>query len=288
MSQQMKHIKTSLETTDDGKGEDIQQGQMYAKNSMDRFGDDLCQLLMSYLSLEDRFQLECVSKQFQRTVFGSVVQITFNDNLCKRLKIGRIFFEKLSEIAIKCSNIETIKCREIQSPQVLNIFRDNCRHLREISCNLETVNDCWSREFGPLVTRVDYFTNKESLIHCHRLSRLKANHLDDVFDTTSGQLLVKNLKHFKFSFGEPEGRDLLKRFIAANKSINIIEILTYNQQDFGILSGFPELRELSLLSVHYDNSIVDSLRTIGVNCKQLKRLSLRASQLGAFQYHRKG
>ncbi|CAG2108735.1 unnamed protein product [Medioppia subpectinata] len=65
----------SLEITDDGNEDNRQQAQIYALNSMDRFGDDLCQLLLSYLSLEDRFRLELVSKQFQRTFIDSFVKI---------------------------------------------------------------------------------------------------------------------------------------------------------------------------------------------------------------------
>ncbi|CAG2166439.1 unnamed protein product [Oppiella nova] len=40
--------------------------QIYSKDSLDRFGDDLCQHLLSYLSFEDRFTYECLSKQWQR------------------------------------------------------------------------------------------------------------------------------------------------------------------------------------------------------------------------------
>ncbi|CAG2101382.1 unnamed protein product, partial [Medioppia subpectinata] len=85
MTQQMKHKKTSLETTDDGNEDNIQQPQIYAKDSLDRFGDDLCALLLSYLPLEDRFRWECVSKQFQRTVFWSAVDITLSDRFMQRI-----------------------------------------------------------------------------------------------------------------------------------------------------------------------------------------------------------
>ncbi|CAG2122349.1 unnamed protein product, partial [Medioppia subpectinata] len=77
MAQQMKHLKTSLATSDEEEG-DIQQPQIYAKDSMDRFGDDMCGLLLSYLTFKDRFRCESVSKQFQRTVFGSVFHVTLH------------------------------------------------------------------------------------------------------------------------------------------------------------------------------------------------------------------
>ncbi|CAG2118393.1 unnamed protein product, partial [Medioppia subpectinata] len=39
------------------------------RQSMDRFCDDLCQLVLSYLSLEERFRYEEVSKQWQRVIY---------------------------------------------------------------------------------------------------------------------------------------------------------------------------------------------------------------------------
>ncbi|CAG2110249.1 unnamed protein product [Medioppia subpectinata] len=46
----MKHLMTSLETTDDGNDEKRQQSQIFAKDSLDRFGDDLFEILLSYIS----------------------------------------------------------------------------------------------------------------------------------------------------------------------------------------------------------------------------------------------
>ncbi|CAG2106893.1 unnamed protein product [Medioppia subpectinata] len=47
----------------------------YIRDSMDRFGDDLCQLLLSYLSLEERFRYEEVSKQWQRVIYETQYEI---------------------------------------------------------------------------------------------------------------------------------------------------------------------------------------------------------------------
>ena len=42
----------------------------YRRDSFDdRFCDDFCEDILQYLSLEDKFRLELVSKQFQRIVF---------------------------------------------------------------------------------------------------------------------------------------------------------------------------------------------------------------------------
>ncbi|CAG2107735.1 unnamed protein product [Medioppia subpectinata] len=38
----------------------------YSKDSFDRFGDDLCEELLSFLTFEDRFRYECISRQWHR------------------------------------------------------------------------------------------------------------------------------------------------------------------------------------------------------------------------------
>ena len=44
----------------------------YRRDSFsDRFRDDLSEVILQYLSLNDKLKLECVSKQFQRTAFIS-------------------------------------------------------------------------------------------------------------------------------------------------------------------------------------------------------------------------
>ena len=40
----------------------------YNVNSFDRFGDDLCELIISYLTIKEKIVFESVSKQWQRLV----------------------------------------------------------------------------------------------------------------------------------------------------------------------------------------------------------------------------
>ncbi len=46
-------------------------------DSFDRFSDDLCQLLLSYLSISDKTRLECVSKQWKSLIFNNQKLIVF-------------------------------------------------------------------------------------------------------------------------------------------------------------------------------------------------------------------
>ncbi|CAG2107300.1 unnamed protein product [Medioppia subpectinata] len=271
MTQEVTQMMESLETTDDGNGDNRQQSKTYAKYSMDRFGDDMCGLILSYLSFKDRFRLECVSKQFQRTVFDSVIDININDRLIRQIQRTTIT-QTIATIATKCPNIETIdlrgmfiKCEHI--PEVLRLFRDNCLNLREVYCNLRSNTAQLYQQFGPLVTRIE----------CNDLS-------DTVVDTTSGQQLVNNLKTFSFHFYYPNDTQLLSAFVAHNqclKSVDFKEMyIDLNDtipEMCGQLSRLTQLRELSLrLGIMNSKTLVanQSLRTIGENCKQLQRLSL--------------
>ncbi|CAG2110628.1 unnamed protein product [Medioppia subpectinata] len=289
MAQQLTQMMASLETTDGC--EDRQQAKIYAKNSMDRFGDDLCALLLSYLSFEDRVRCECVSKQFRRTVFGSVVRIDINDRLIEQM-LKTTLIETLATIAIKCPNIETIDCRGMWSkkirehiPEVLAIFRDNCHHLRHIYTNLWQNSGQTMPTIGPLVTRIDVtndYIDTQSLTHCHRLSHLRVNTIDQVFDT-SGQLLAQNLHKFELNCCSDNYYHRLSAFVAHNLSLKCLDI-SYHKSETrdslmeicGQLSQLTQLRELNLVLeiIGGQNLLTDSLRTIGVNCKQLKRLSL--------------
>ncbi|CAG2117504.1 unnamed protein product, partial [Medioppia subpectinata] len=181
MTQPTKHSKTSLETKDNSNGNN-KQPQMYAKNSMDRFGDDLCALLLSYLSIKDRFQCECVSKQFQRTVFENAVDITFKDTFIFKTYHRNEFKTRFfTTIARKCPNIQTIDCRGIYKtyvikfPHFLDIFRDNCRHLRDIYCDLMPETEQWIHSYGSLITRVRKLEgfSRNLMLGCKRLSHIE-------------------------------------------------------------------------------------------------------------------
>ncbi|CAG2180427.1 unnamed protein product, partial [Oppiella nova] len=52
-----------------------------AKDSFSRFGDDLCEELLSLLSIEDSFRCQCVCLQWRRSVFRRKSQLELNDQL---------------------------------------------------------------------------------------------------------------------------------------------------------------------------------------------------------------
>ena len=49
--------------------------EIYSKDSFERFGDDLTELVLSYISFEDCFHYKCVSKQWKRLIFNISVDL---------------------------------------------------------------------------------------------------------------------------------------------------------------------------------------------------------------------
>ncbi|CAG2120048.1 unnamed protein product, partial [Medioppia subpectinata] len=200
MAQQLTQMMASLDTIDVGEEADRQQPKTYAKDSMDRFGDDLCGLILSYLPLKHRFPLECVSKQFRRKVFESVVDIKIRNQLFGlKGNTSADIIGVLERVAEKCPNIQLIDFQSRKGSDALHMFptiSHKFPHLREIYSGLSDNSDQWLPVLAPLITRDE--CNVYSVDHCHRLSHLETALLNYVFDSTSDELLVKNLQHFKF------------------------------------------------------------------------------------------
>src|SRR5882757_9040973 len=89
---------------------------IYSKESFDRFGDDLIELVLSYIPFEDSFQYKCVSKQWKRLVFNKqnklIIKIVFCFNKSKikfiREEDNEYKFRAIEEIFKNCPNITSI------------------------------------------------------------------------------------------------------------------------------------------------------------------------------------
>ena len=91
--------------------------KVYAKNSMDRFGDDLTEEVLQYLTFEDKIRLECVSEQWQRCVFNKKFVLDTNyprdnrfwNSLMKVIKSKRQTEVQITESLLKkCPNIKNV------------------------------------------------------------------------------------------------------------------------------------------------------------------------------------
>ena len=105
----------------------------YLKDSMDRFGDDLTEEVLQYLTFDDKIRLECVSKQWQRCVYQRqyVIDIdVFNryNNQNQLHGLFRRFYDerqsdeqRLVSVVKKCPNITKVILRRVSRSGVFAI-----------------------------------------------------------------------------------------------------------------------------------------------------------------------
>ena len=133
------------------------QMKVYAKNSFDRFGDDLTELILQYLTFEDKVRLECVSKQWRRLVFNKqfVIEIldaeyhekvnklhefwdskkryNSSEKLYKFGYNGRELNVKAFESVLKkCPNIKKLNVELKGNNQVLSMIGQYCPNIKSL------------------------------------------------------------------------------------------------------------------------------------------------------------
>ena len=105
---------------------------------MDRFGDDLCEVLLSYLNVNDKYRLDCISKQWKRCIHQKENYLKFgSDNGLKISLLDLIIYPKILEKFKKIyENIQIVEFATnffIKSP-ILELFP----HLKEVIISFQT------------------------------------------------------------------------------------------------------------------------------------------------------
>jgi F-box domain len=147
------------------------------RQSMDRLNDDCVGLVLSYLSLQDKFRLECVSKQWKRKMFLYVDRVKIILKDLEPIKVGigsykreydfylsdcspmtSIPNEKSDEvfqvIFAKCENIETVEFESFNSKEFCHKLRTN--QINDTRRDIESVlaiiaNDCHGLSYFRLI-----------------------------------------------------------------------------------------------------------------------------------------
>ena len=282
--------------------------KVYPKNSFDRFGDDLTELIASYLWFEDKVHLECVSKQWRRLVFNKQfgIELTsnrFNSNKNKNcLKFLRLLYRgnqlTIQSILKKCPNIVHVKIDlEQVSSQVLSLIVHYCHRIKSLTycCYIER-NDInvlsffriYGHKLEELIISDAYKTTIEEILKfCPNLKKLEIPYK---------LILFKENKKFppklqEFSFGvhciQIYSEDVIKMKIWVNKLRKTLKTLNLKllyltaeelKTSVECIARFENLTQLTLeISPAYSESeltIDDCLSLIGQKCNKILKLDL--------------
>ena len=274
--------------------------KVYDKNSFDRFGDDLTEEILQYMTLEDKIRLECVSKQWMRCVFNKqyVIEIEIRYKRTKQIYFTsmslpptkkRSYEVYLESLLKKCSNIRKISIGPTINSSVLSLIGRYCPNIKSLIIWDEysyEENMSFFRMYGHKLEELDLNGDdkviKDYLRYCPNLKKILISEYSIICEEDEQYLpklvrigileissnYLKNLDIFSNKY-----RKTMKTLNIGINNMNAKELKTCIEY----ISRFENLKELKLRINCSKNTepIDDCLSLIGQKCKKLLKLDLR-------------
>ena len=273
--------------------------KVYAKDSMDRFGDDLTEEILQYMTLEDKIKLECVSKQWKRCVFQRQFVIEMNwyssrrHNLLNKLADNRTVDEKaLESVLKKCQNIMSVRLGMTIESEVLALFGRYCPRLKfsnQIDYGFEHPRGFqFLRIYGhKLEQNLITVANKDFLKLCPNLRSVDVSDISLLLDESQEflpkieQILV--IQYFITPEEVKEINILVHKYRQSLKTLDL-DIGGFNEEELkSFIECISRFENLQSLTLDFDlmkttEPIDDCLSLIGQKCNKLLNLYLRIDE----------
>ena len=254
----------------------------------DRVCDDLCDIILLHLPLEAKLKLECVSKQFQRSILLSKLDyktITQKKFTQRREKLEKLFkkFPYFSEINLGKGEHNT---PEHLSDELIEMIIKNCNHLthilirNEVSIGMYAQRKLFKR-FGQQLISLTIMNENIVFSKATNIEELSLNSIDSQLS----QIEFKRLKKFSVLMLKPEDMDELDKFIEKNvKTLKHLDINSLSPDDSEndmkrLMTIIAKAKNLVHLGIIIwigvlKKSFSKYWKEISINCKQLKSLIL--------------
>ena len=262
-------------------------------NSFDRFGDDLTEEILQYLTFEDKIKLECVSKQWRRLVFNKEFVIELNFCRYERQKpFNRLKdLRKLKTLLKKCPNITKVILFPEKKSSVLSLIGRYCHHIKSLTYEVYAIDDnvlSFFRKYGHKLEKLVLFgTNglkEQILILCPNVKKVLIPEFNILFN--EDKEFLPKLEHIFINFqitsqNVNEMKILSDKYSQTMKTLNVmLEDLEMTREEvikcFEYISRFENLRDLTLRieCIRLREPIDDCLSLIGQKCNKLLKLDL--------------
>ena len=280
--------------------------QVYPKKFFDRFGDDLTELILSYLTFEDKIRLECVSKQWRRLVFNKQFElnITAKNTLFKEIGTGyTLKRQSLKSVLKKCPNISRVRLPKGTIDEWLEVITKYCRRITKLEipycCNetqlmsFATKHGMWLQEFG-----IDKFTGKlpnymkKFLLMCPNIKKIDIYHsVDRLSEIIESGALMKLQVINRLSVRDNEShilKLLVNKYGTSLKGLQInIDCMSSKETKtcFAHISRFESLESLEIKFYHKlsKRSIKKYLKLLGKKCTKLREFRLKSTTCFKFK-----
>ena len=260
----------------------------------DRICDDLAKVILQYMSVEERNRLECVSKQFQRTVFEGKFRLDIDFYNLER----KGFLQRYQHILKDFKNIESIRIdddygevqtesRKIAKTLLFDTINDFCKNqtkfILEIECIPEEVMQRFFEKFGSNIIKLRIREPIHEVFASIRESNVEKIVVEHYIDSLN-RILFNRLKYFELEI-EDTTRDLdqLEVFIKRNKhNIKHFDLILWTETDeakirvLNIISDLSNLVELKpRIDLDFnDKPIAKHLTQIANKCQKLKNIGI--------------
>ncbi|CAG2167363.1 unnamed protein product, partial [Oppiella nova] len=218
--------------------------ECYPKDSFERLGDDLCGLVLSYLSFEDCFRFECLSKQWKRSVFKSQHFLNVRKLLNKWQKIGGnsredINWQIFASVVRKCANITSIRMKI--STEVTE---------RVYECNAKIMDRILGK-YGSQLTAISVPTTGYEVFKHHSKTFTKLRqfpgyrYLYRISGDNELITLFNNLTHFHFIYGDSDWQQLTA-FVDYYR--NSLKSFAFHFNTCNVMTGEDYIRVLEVIT----------------------------------------
>ena len=285
----------------------------------DRFCDDLTEVIVNWLTIQDKIKLSAVSKQFQRCLHNTrhkqrVLRLTSektNDRNNYHILLQEWWLSKFMDqtFYVHISRLEQIlktfpNINEIyfdgyvfvvNKEEVLNKISQMSSLLSTFSfdfcgTSLSEITQ-FAQKFGPNLRSLEFCTScdvNRMIRFCPNLFSISEVRFNRLFDRK--EILVKNLKK-AFKVYDINDKELFKIFVKNNQNLTHLDIrlsLKTSADTSDVIRALCGLKLLELLSIQikdnnsYDKRMAESVEQIGVKCNKLKSFELDVSDGQAF------
>ena len=251
--------------------------------------DDLAEVILQYLPLKDKLRLECVSKQFQRTIFVKEDEIhcfTYFFSV-KPIDSQMKIFETILK---KCENINKISLLDdfIEQRFTKNKYNETieliikyCNNLTQFDINFNLISKTklkkFFEKFGSKLMITNYNVNKilpkthnmiKPMFSALNVTNLKVGPSFEVLSELKfNRLEGLSIKDLQYS----QDLDHLEVFIDDNKQMITILSFNCNRIEDNLIPKFVNLEVLNLRFV--STSLSDNQwKQIAVNCLKVKTI----------------
>ena len=265
-------------------------GRQYRRDSIDRFGDDLTELILSFMSFEDQTRLQFVCRQWQRLIFEKTCEVRIVKEWSLTKMYRRIVrFDKSCTTRAKisclrnCRNIRSVSLKNVTNKKELSLIGQYCPHIRALDYRKIDVRSAlpFFRDYGHKLEELhlilDYKLLKKFLDLCPNLKKVQVN--DSEVLLTEGNDFLPQLEHVVSRLYIYSG-NIHKFHTFANKYSQTLKHLSAEISNelsgqslktcIEYISRFDNLQQLDLM-INYRQNIqtLNCLSLIGQGCTKL-------------------